>query len=432
MKRLHLSLFVLLFSLSAVHAQEKLYNISFADSPKPFTRNKESDQIIKVTLKTKILKKDVVKGFTLNVEIDEDSSSLSRPGYELDFKPMLLTDLKDSYTGYLVIKKDSVADRSRNILLKLSIKDDKGQPDKRTNNEASTTKLALYVNGINPDLEDYGNLAYIGTNFDLVDGPKAKNLFFAINIFQSPDDIAQKAGFNVTLYGNRAFTNSYNNGLVRYTSKIVGKGNNTAMIYQSQGEETVDRVTDNLGAAFYPILNLYRSNNTNRLFQLFYAPQAEFIWRRTTVTTSYKNSVLVDSTLLQNRPITGTIALTNDTETKPINVYDVNIGFLGFLLKHQTKNISVRLNTAVGVNFSYNSTSSSTNVNRILTSSFDRTTNCFFSSRLWITEPQSGLTVGAEVYNNIFKNHQPYYNVTLSKAIIFGNLGKIFSPITTR
>jgi hypothetical protein len=423
----------LLFTLTTVQAQQ-LYDISFADTLKPITRNKETDQIFKIKFKTQVLKKEDVKGFTLNLKADMATSSLSGPNYELDFKPVLLTDLKEDYTCYLTIKKDPSTDRQRELILKLFITDDKGKEDKDENNKKDNlTKLTLKVNGINEELGNYNNLAYIGTNFDLVDGPKAKNLFFAINIFQSPlNDTAHKIGFNITLYGNRAFTNSYNNGIIRYTSKIVGKGNNTAMQYESEGEQTIDRTTDNLGAAFYPMYKLFAKKNVDGLFDFFYAPQAEFIWRRTAVITTYKNSTIVDSTLLMNRPITGTITLTPTTQTTPINIYDVNIGFLGFLLKHQTSHISVRLNAAFGANISYSSASYNTNVTRILTSNFTRTTNWFFSSKLWITEPVSGITIGAEIYNNMFQNPQPYYNVTLSKAIDFGNLGKIFSPITAR
>lgn len=432
MKTSFLSFIALVCSISFVHAQE-LYDISFSDTIKPITRNKESDQIARIKFKVKILKKDSIKGYTLNLKADIDNSSFPAPGYELDFKPILLSDLKDEYSCYLTIKKDALEDRQRQLILKLFITDEKGKEDKTDNNiKDNLTKLTIKINGISAELENYNYLAYVGTNFDLVDGPKPKNLFFAVNIFQAPQNIHQKVGFNVTLYGNRAFSNSYNNGIIRYTSKIVGKGNNTVMQYQSEGLQTVERTTDNLGAAFYPIINLYKSDNDSRLFEAFYAPQAEFIWRRTSLTSTYTNNVIVDSTLLVNRPITGTVTLTPTTQTIPVNIYDINWGVLGILLKQQTKHISIRANAALGVNFSYTSTSYSTDVRRILTSNFNHSTNIFFTSRLWITEPLSGLTIGAEVYNNLFKNYQPYYNVTFSKAVNLSNLGKIFSPITAR
>jgi len=433
MKTLFLCLIAFLFFFKPTQAQEKLYDIGFIDTLKPITKNKEADQIIKIKIRTNILKKENLKGFKLNIKTDVNKSTLPPTDYELDVKQLLLTDLDEEYTFYLTIKKDELEDRQRELILKLFITDDKDKEDKANNNKQDNlTQLIIKVNGINAELADINYLAYVGTNFDLVDGPKPKNLFFAINIFQAPERVNQKFGFNISLYGNRAFTNNYNNGAVRYKSKIVGKGNNTAMQYESEGVQTVERTTDNLGAAFYPIFNLYKHDNDNRVFQAFYAPQAEFIWRRTSVTTTYTNSTIVDSTLLSNRPITGTIILTPATQTTPINIYDVNLGFLGILLQQQNSHISVRLNAAFGGNFSYSSASFNTNVTQILNSNFRRTTNWFFSARLWITEPVSGLTIGAEVYNNMFKNYQPYYNVTLSKALNFANLGKIFSPITTR
>src|SRR5690606_34115601 len=141
-------------------------------------------------------------------------------------------------------------------------------------------------------IDDYRYLAYIGTNFDLVDGIKTSNLFFATNIFVPR--YTEAVGFAVSLYGNRTFTATDTTGTSNFISKRIGYGD-SAWIFNSKGLATRTRTSDNLGAVVQPLIPLWKLSLKNTPIQLYYAPHFEFIWRRTHITTEIKNPVFLDS-----------------------------------------------------------------------------------------------------------------------------------------
>jgi hypothetical protein len=144
---------------------------------------------------------------------------------------------------------------------------------------------------------------------------------------------------------------------------------------------------------------------------------------------------LVDSVDRPNRPFSGTVILTEPSSKTNLNVYDIYLGLLGVMVNHENKFISVRVNAALGLNVSYvaGRGGGATRANEIKTS-YTRISQMFFFTRTWITEPVSGVTIGAEVSNTLFRraNAQPYFNVTLSKAINLSSLAGIFQPVTSR
>jgi len=301
-------------------------------------------------------------------------------------------------------------------------------------NVSDTNQNFSLIVGGTRTINNYNYLGYVGTNFDLVDGVKAQNLFFAVNLFAPPQLKGDGFGFNLTLYGNRSLTATDTSGRVNIPSKVVGLGGDSARYYREEALKTVSRVSDNLGATFSPLIRLGRMSDHDRKTQVLYAPQLEFIWRRTKVTTKYSDNILIDSgRVIQGRPITGTIILTPPNEIVPINIYDFYLGALGLVLNHENNFISVRLQGSIGVNYRYASDSKKYNSSNNLPS-YTRSVNIQSYVRAWITEPTSGLTFGAEVSNTIGKldNYQPYYNVTLSKAFNLNALGAIFNPVISR
>ncbi|MBK9960780.1 MAG: hypothetical protein IPP06_05455 [Saprospiraceae bacterium] len=214
----------------------------------------------------------------------------------------------------------------------------------------------------------------------------------------------------------------------------MGLGGDSARYFKEEALKTINRVSDNLGATFSPLISFGKVSRQNRSFQLYYAPQFEFIWRRTKVTTNYSNNVVVDSSfILQNTPIIGTLTISPHDETRTLNVYDVYLGFVGLFLRHENNHISIRMQGSVGLNLSYTSNFEKNESNPELLP-FSRSSNFFVFLRAWITEPISGITFGAEVSNTYGKSDrfQPYYNVTLSKAINLNAIGAIFKPVISR
>jgi hypothetical protein len=438
-KSIYSLLCCILISYTAI-AQTK-FNVGIKDDKVKVKREKSEKSIysFRVTSENS-LPDDPFKDYVLKVEPNATKSTLPLGSFEIDFREVVLSKLGKEYKFYLIINPDKDEDRAREIHLDLKISSTNDPKLQNILNDNNNPGLVIKVDAVEKDtaLNQYNYLAYIGTNFDLVDGIKAKNLFFATNIYKLPksnDEAKNDVGFNLTLYGNRTLTTTDNLGPKVYDATYVKiPGKDSARVHRNQGTLVETRVSDNLGAAFSPMFNLWNLANSNRTFQLLYAPQIEFIWRRYTITRTYSDIVKLDSARVIRWRGSDIFELTPPNEVIHSNNYDVNLGLLGAFLSHETKNISLRFQAAGGYSFRYTS-QRQTGLNSLTgatESSFKKQGDWFFGARLWITEAISGITLGAEVSNRIFRNYEPFYNVTLSKALSFNNIGSIFSPVTKR
>ncbi len=368
--------------------------------------------------------------YKVSIVVNDEMSTLPECDYILENNTFNLKGNQSEHTFYLTINGDSIVDRDRYLYFSILVTKDNKAVAINLSKENLTQKIKIIsTKAINA----YNYLAYIGTNFDLVDGIQAKNLFFASNLFVPPSTEKRSLGFNLILYGNRTLTLTDTSGQARFASKIVGLPGDSARTYYEEGLKTVSRVSDNLGASFSPLWRMGKISDGNRPTQVYYAPQFEFIWRRTNVTTLYSDTRLIDSVDRRNRPITGPIYLTQPNESKTYNIYDIYVGGLGFLLNHNNNHISIRVQASTGVTYRYTAQNSSSNRGTSETP-YDRKLNYFIFVRAYITEPITGLTLGAEITNNYIKksSHQPYYNVTLSKAFNLNALSGVFRPVVTR
>lgn len=395
-------------------------------------RRDTTEVIVAVKLEVdKIENIDDKSKYTLTAKVDDAKSTLPKSAYSIDFNTITLDKLSRNYTFYIRIKKDDESDRDRSININLEILK-VGETNPLINRApVDSSTFSLIVQAIQA-LNNYNYLAYIGTNFDLVDGVQAKNLFFATSIFKAPLGKKQGFGFTLTLYGNRTTTVTDTTGRVDYISKIVPLKGDSARYYTENALKTINRVSDNLGASFSPLISI---GNFSSIAQFYYAPQFEFIWRRTTITTQYNDSRIVDSLDRPNRPIIRPITITDPITKTPVNVYDIYLGIIGGILNHSNKYISVRIQAAIGWNFTYAAGRGSgvTRDNEIKMN-YSRHNQAYLYARTWITEPTSGVTIGAEVSNTLFRREkaQPYWNVTLSKAIDLSALGAVFKPVISR
>ena len=428
MKKILISFLTLIFYTSNVFCQ--LLDIRF-EKEKDTILRQETILVypISIIFELDSISDDERKKYTLKISVDEEKSDFPKSGYLIHFDTVSLQNKLKKYTFFITIKSDSLQDRNRNLYLNLELSKINKTKPLSLNKKNSTFNLTI---GCTKSLNKYNYLAYIGTNFDLVDGIKAKDLFFATNNFVPPELKKSGFGFNMTLYGNRTLSLNDNLGVVRYTSSIKPIGGDSIRIFKSEGKKTINAVSDNLGASFSPIIRIGKISDPSRNTQLYLAPQFEFIFRRKKITTSFTNINLLDSSAIANRPISNTIIITPENETIPINIYDIYMGIFGLMLKHENNNISIRLQTSSGVTYTY--TAKRNNQSNSLDSEYERKWNFSCFLRAWITEPISGITFGAEVTNNLFKKNSslPYYNVTLSKAIKLSALSAFFAPLTTR
>lgn len=387
---------------------------------------------VTIKLNSNTIKKDSLKYYTLTIKPNEEKSTIAKSSYVLHFASVALDKINNEYTFFIAIKKDNSYDRDRQLYLNLEFKK---ELETQLINKADTNQTAIInIQGIR-SVNDYNYLGYVGTNFDLVDGVQAKNLFYAINLISTPQIKGDGFGFNLTLYGNRTLTRTDTLGNENYLSKIVGLGGDSARYYYDTAFKTVNRVSDNVGITFSPIFSLGNLSKPEKKTQLFYAPQFEFIWRRTKTTTNYSNVRSGDTSQIRyNRPISGTIMVNQPVSTVvPNNEYDIYLGIAGLMLKHENNLISIRMQGSLGININYfpNPTAKSLRNNSI--PSFEKKTRWFCYIRTWITEPTSGITFGAEVSNYFGKKHtNPIYNVTLSKAISLNALGALFTSVAPK
>ncbi len=105
-----------------------------------------------------------------------------------------------------------------------------------------------------------------------------------------------------------------------------------------------------------------------------------------------------------------------DKKKSNFNIYDFCVG-AGFLVSHENKYISVRVQQMVGYSKMYIPGIVSGTVFQQYQSKDD----IVYIGRAWITEATTGITLQAEI-TNYSKSPQPYYVVTLSKAINFKSL----------
>ena len=114
------------------------------------------------------------------------------------------------------------------------------------------------------------------------------------------------------------------------------------------------------------------------------------------------------------------------------NAYDFHLGG-GFWLIHENQKISVRLNMNVGWLRGF--TPNLQNITEVesaeLNTDYLKTSDVFYTGKLWITESSTGITLQAEILNTL-RTPNPFYGVTLSKAFDFEKLGNFFAPIATR
>ncbi|SMC32941.1 hypothetical protein [Moheibacter sediminis] len=405
-------------------SEKSIFSVSFQKDTIKVEKDSK-DIYINIPLKIKIIDAQDWNEHTLEIEIDPLNTNLPASDYiiydtKYDFKELS----KDKVINIL-LKKDTINDRDRVIVLKLKTK--KGITDVGDKNLGDNKDIVIIVKSHQTKYEgtnDYKILSYVGTNFDMVEGKtKAKNLFFATNIFLPPIKNKNKVGFYFSLYGNRTMSDIDSTGNTRRTYKLKPISDSSHIKYTSQNKMIISRVSDNIGVHLSPLFRIIKSSNHN--LNLYYAPSLEFIWRKSSITTEFKNPSELDS-LVVNTHIPGIIIMDNISK-RVQNEYVFNFGGVGLFLVYETKDFSFRINSSVGYS-SYFYPSNFLISNQQMT---ERKSDVFFSGRAWITENKTGITLQTEIMNTAI-NPRPFFGVTLSKAFKLDQLSTILAPLTSR
>jgi|MDTD01.2.fsa_nt_gb hypothetical protein len=408
---------------------QPVFSVGFSKTVDTLQKNVSEDKNYKFQIKkATIWNQDSIKGYTVHVEVDYTRSSLLVAEYSMDFRPIPLKDLafSESYSFYVNLIKDSLPNEPKTLYLSLKIRDSSGRVITRGFIQSDSMTMRVTILGVKTDtpLSDYTYLAYIGTNFDLVDGVQATKPFFATNIFVPPSNRCGNSGFYLSLYGNRAFTSTDTSTLTIRNSGSQKLNDSTVAIFREQSKLVRTTISDNLGAFISGAFHLGKclSDEKNKI-QLYYSPSVEFVWRRTQITTTSKDPLPVD-TLIQTSSNNYPVIFPNSFVSKA-NEFNVKYGVLGIFIRHESEKMSVRVQGSIGysqVFFPSGIAYSSNEPN------YKWKGDVFFAGRAWITEAKSGITIQAEIVNYI-NNPKPLFVVTLSKAIPFSGLAGIFDSL---
>lgn len=401
------------------------YSIGFDKDTIRVERKIDDSLIIPIKIKTNISDKTDWRDYSLSVEPNYKSTNFSTSEFQVDFERIDFNKLKESFVVYLFIKKESEKnkqDGEREIILHIKI-EAKGKEGIGKQNMGANQKLVVLVKPSQKTLREYKYLSYIGTNFDLVEGIKAENLFFATNILSQPTH-QKDFGFYLSLYGNRTISTK-EEFEQEINTEIVPISENKSYRLNKRVKTTRTRNSDNLGAHFSTLHPIFGTRYNNHEMKSYFTLSADFIWKRTHILTEYGDITRIDT--LSTASVGQHIILNPlQREKKSFNQYSFNIG-PGLFFVVENENISVRVQGAVG--YTTNFILDSEKINDDIVSK--RENDIFFMGRAWITEPKTGITLQAEISNR-FINPKPSYVVTLSKAFQLDRLGGFFSPITQR
>lgn len=401
---------------------------SVGKSKDTIRKDSKEDRIYKYVINAPTAQlSDAYKANVVSI-VSDPSSTLPQTDYELTFSSLTIGELVEAKSAivYITMKADSLRDRNRELRLKIKVTDTMGKKQ-NPDDDASQQLLITVLPSVSDDaLDDYNYLIYVGTNFDLVDGIKAKNLFFATNIYLPPNKQNKRIGYYLSLYGNRTLSSIDSSFNISKTTRIKPLTDSTGLVYRSEGTLITSRVSDNIGAYTSMLINVGKASKPENTIRFFLAPSVEFIWRRNYTNTIFKPGGTSDSTIQDINVRSETVIPTSNEFISNEFVWTLGPGFL---LAHESDRISVRMHMSAGYTQSYlpERLSSSTNF-----SSYKRGgADIFFSGRAWITEAKSGITLQAEVTNS-FGTPRPFYVVTLSKALDFKHIGSLFSPVVSR
>lgn len=437
---------IILFFLYANHSiilGQTSFNAKIKDLPSELLRNADEDKIFELSISSNISVDPIFLDYKVKVVAVPERCSLPLTEFEVDFKEIALSQLVDGHKFYIKLMANTAIDKQREIFLDLKITSSIDPTLARIKNVESNPGTLVKIGLKTESLKNYDYLAYVGTNFDLVDGVKASNLYFATHLFKLPkiksNGKKSSNGFSLLLYGNRTYSYSssrteevMNSSVRRMTSDSV-----TYLVEKGKAEISDKIVTDNIGFSYAPIvpINVF-GDYSERIVKVYWAPQVEWVWRRSNSSTTIGNFVKDTSEILTVRngilPPMRTVVASSFS----YNTYDFMFNPISLFLVHENEHISVRLQPSfLALAVSYTNLTSQRNNSAVryqVEPSYTSKFNIVYGARLWITEPVTGITLGGDFSFRLKHGVNPFFNVTLSKALSYKNISTILAPIVPK
>jgi hypothetical protein len=283
---------------------------------------------------------------------------------------------------------------------------------------------------INNSNEGYEFWLFTGTNIDLLDGVKARELYlkgallFNFKKKTNGEELPTKHWTYLTFGKNRYFSDKDSLGRIPFYGEVptAAPGDSITIargIYSSLRES----VTDNIFVSFDYLREIESiSSSKSKLF----ATIGLYIGLQT-IKTSYSNkNFLTDTTTYLRKQDSTYISRPPVSETKIRQAnYNLSVGFLHVLY---TDKINVKTQLTAGYNkFTYPYSIVRNSINEFVSYTDQR--NIFLQLHIDATVLDPGISIGFETF--LRGGEIPLFNVSLTKVIDIQQLGSLFGKLPT-
>lgn len=284
---------------------------------------------------------DSLENYSVHIKLNAEKSSLTKTDsiFEFNEEPIKFTNIKKVNEVFLKIHKDTISKDVRELTFDIKIY----KKDSLINNGGNNKTYKIIIEPYKlKTIRGYEHLAYIGTNFDLVEGIEANNLFFATNVYIAPKRTVKKnVGFYLSLYGNRAFSQIDSTSVSYATKTIEPESNDTYKEITTNNYLLTKRITDNIGVYVSPLFKTPFIKNANYKsdLALYYSPSLEFVYRRTRVSIQDVGNIQRDTLSVDGifNEIIKPVNQSNPNKSNEFNEYSFNLGVIGLFLAYENK-----------------------------------------------------------------------------------------------
>lgn len=267
---------------------------------------------------------------------------------------------------------------------------------------------------------------FTGTNLDLLDGVKMKELYFkGTYLFNFKNDKQTTRSWVYLTFGkNRYFSDRDSLSRIPFKDMVLkatpGDSITIANGYYNSFRQTV---TDNIFASFDYLYNIRELSAKNSKLFL----NLGFYFGLQTLKTSYNNHDILSDTTTYLRKVDSSYIfrpLLGDSKVRQFN-YNISFGFT-HILSTEKLNIKTQLTAGLNIfNYPYSIVRNSTNEY----SFYETKKQLFTQLRIDGTVLNAGLSIGFETF--IRRGEIPLFNVSLTKVIDIEQLSSLFGKLPT-
>lgn len=378
---------------------------------------------VETELKVRVAKNDKLKNYKVRIDIDANNSS--QPLTKVDMpadNTFVIDNSKDTMEKVFKILVDRDENDDKILTVNLSAQDDKGNVAYIFKGK---TSCEVYIKPVTPDSVTQGKnqfWLFAGTNLDLLDGVKARDLYFKGSfLFNVPFEENSKWWLYTTFGQNRYFSQADSFKRLKVTDGILDphKPDSISLVngYYSTSRQIVTQNTY-LSVSILRELFSTKTNQVLGLFEGYYGSQ--------NITHTYSNYDFNTDTVLAPYKKDSGYRFSVAMSKQSIIQANYNIG-LGLMWIYNTDDLNIKFQALCGYNlFNYPYASTSHGVSQ--TTFYRQQQNAYGQFRLEanVVKP-AGISLGVEMF--IRQGQFPLWNISISKLLDFRHVANLFTPV---